>query len=468
MSGEDIKIIEPTDSPANGGGDTGLPMSVPVLRVEKLKEEECSNYNSDSECASVGYPSDVDADIVNESVGEFTPPTDELRDKIITQVEFYFSDANILKDAFLLKHVRRNKMGYVSIKLITSFKKVKSLTKDFRVVAYSLKQSEKLEVNSEETKVRRMEPLPEWDETTPSRTVVAFNLPMTDPSIESVAELFSKHGEIALIRIIRPGKAIPSDVKKHLSKHPQLETSVCAVIEFENHESAKNAVESVDKDNWRSAIHVALLAEPKKKEKGEKKTENKKEGKNDKKKNKKKGTRIDELARDDSSCYSSGSDAEYSPLPTRKNQQRNSLSPNQDMNRLSPHSSPKSSPHTSPKSSPRPQRKNKGKSPLIDSGHSRSPKASPLTSPELGRRRCYSAGARPAGDGSDISPSSSPWVQRRLKAAQDISPLAKMQGNGGPLVNKRTEEKERILRQPRGPDGTRGFGKGRGQIINSS
>ncbi len=62
-------------------------------------------------------------------------------------MEFYFSDANILKDAFLLKHVRRNRQGYVSLKLITSFKKVKSLTKDFRAVAYSLRQSDKLEVS---------------------------------------------------------------------------------------------------------------------------------------------------------------------------------------------------------------------------------------------------------------------------------------------------------------------------------
>ncbi len=61
-------------------------------------------------------------------------------------MEFYFSDANILKDAFLLKHVRRNRQGYVSLKLITSFKKVKSLTKDYRVTAYSLRLSEKLEV----------------------------------------------------------------------------------------------------------------------------------------------------------------------------------------------------------------------------------------------------------------------------------------------------------------------------------
>jgi len=46
--------------------------------------------------------------------------------QIVEQVEYYFSDAHILKDAFLLKHARRNRDGFISLKLITSFKKVVS------------------------------------------------------------------------------------------------------------------------------------------------------------------------------------------------------------------------------------------------------------------------------------------------------------------------------------------------------
>ena len=49
-------------------------------------------------------------------------------------MEFYFSDANITKDKFLLKHVKRNKEGFVSLNLISSFKRVKHLTKDWRQV----------------------------------------------------------------------------------------------------------------------------------------------------------------------------------------------------------------------------------------------------------------------------------------------------------------------------------------------
>lgn len=52
------------------------------------------------------------------------PPDPELTQKLVSQIEYYLSDENLEHDAFLLKHVRRNKLGFVSVKLLTSFKKV--------------------------------------------------------------------------------------------------------------------------------------------------------------------------------------------------------------------------------------------------------------------------------------------------------------------------------------------------------
>uniref|UniRef100_K7FPM5 La ribonucleoprotein 6, translational regulator n=1 Tax=Pelodiscus sinensis TaxID=13735 RepID=K7FPM5_PELSI len=91
---------------------------------------------------------------------DWKPPDNELIQKLIMQVEYYFSDENLEKDAFLLKHVRRNKMGYVSVKLLTSFKKVKQLTRDWRTTAYALKYSDTLEMNEDSRKVRRNTPVP--------------------------------------------------------------------------------------------------------------------------------------------------------------------------------------------------------------------------------------------------------------------------------------------------------------------
>ena len=173
---------------------------------------------------------------------EFEIPDDEMCEKIVEQVEYYFSNDSILKDAFLLKHVRRNKEGFVSLKLVSSFKRVRQLTKDWRSVGYAIKQkSEKIELNDLNTKIRRLEPLPNHDETTPSRTVVATALPYDKYTVENVSELFKKCGEISLIRILRPGGPIPADVRQFINKHPELQQNECALVEFTESSAARKA-----------------------------------------------------------------------------------------------------------------------------------------------------------------------------------------------------------------------------------
>jgi len=200
---------------------------------------------------------------VKEEMPPYEEPDDDLCEKIVQQVEFYFSDANITKDKFLLKHVKRNKEGFVSLKLISSFKRVKHLTKDWRQVAAAIeRKSEKLEVNDLKTKVRRLEELPEYDETTPSRTVVALNLPLERPTIEGVAEIFTVCGEIVLIRILRPGNPIPADIKPFVNKHPEMVTMVCALVEFERTEFALKAVRELTNDEDPEKMKVMELTAP--------------------------------------------------------------------------------------------------------------------------------------------------------------------------------------------------------------
>jgi len=190
-------------------------------------------------------------------------PTDEMCKEIVEQVEFYFSNANITKDKFLLKHVKRNKEGFVSLKLISSFKRVKHLSKDWRQVAYAVeKMSKMLEVNDLKTKVRRLEALPEYDETTPSRTVVAMHLPLERPTIEAVAEMFSVCGDIVLVRILRPGNPIPADVRPFVNKHPEMSAKVCALVEFERTEFAMKAISQLNNEEEEKMKVMELTAPP--------------------------------------------------------------------------------------------------------------------------------------------------------------------------------------------------------------
>uniref|UniRef100_A0A1I8P8E3 HTH La-type RNA-binding domain-containing protein n=1 Tax=Stomoxys calcitrans TaxID=35570 RepID=A0A1I8P8E3_STOCA len=187
-------------------------------------------------------------------------PSDELAAEITEAVEFYFSNESILKDAFLLKHVKRNKEGFVSLKLVSSFKRVRQLTKEWKVVGNAVRRkSQKIELNDVGTKVRRREPLPNFDETMPSRTIVVCDLPMDKLTIEKVSDLFSKCGEIALIRILKPGMAIPVDVRQFMNKYPEMQQKECALVEYLESASAREA------RNLQGPFKVFEMVAPKKK-----------------------------------------------------------------------------------------------------------------------------------------------------------------------------------------------------------
>lgn len=171
-------------------------------------------------------------------------PDEETASTILKMVEFYLSDANILKDPFLLKHVRRNKEGYVSVKLLASFRKVRSLSRNWKAVAHSIQKSKLLALNADGTKVRRLDPLPDHDETVTSRSIIVHGFSSDKLSVDSISELFTQCGDIALVRILRPGGSIPTDVKRFLSKNPDIQSKICALVEFEEHASAKKALES--------------------------------------------------------------------------------------------------------------------------------------------------------------------------------------------------------------------------------
>ncbi|XP_010003884.1 PREDICTED: la-related protein 6-like [Chaetura pelagica] len=172
----------------------------------------------------------------------YSIPDPQLVWRIVAQVEFYLSDENLAKDAFLLKHVQKNKMGFVSIKLLTSFKKVKYLTRDWRLTLYALRFSALLEVNEEGTKVRRRVPVPSVP---PSNLLLAWELLPQKNFLETVTRMFSPFGAISSIRILRPGRNLPSDVRRYTVRFPELLSKCCALVEYESLESARRAFEDL-------------------------------------------------------------------------------------------------------------------------------------------------------------------------------------------------------------------------------
>ncbi|XP_064325965.1 la-related protein 6-like [Phalacrocorax carbo] len=188
-------------------------------------------------------------------------PDPQLVRRIVSQVEFYFSDENLSKDAFLLKHVQKKKMGFVSIKLLTSFKKVKYLTRDWRLTRYALQFSELLEVNKEGTKVRRRVPLPESLRSfSPSKLLLAWELlPVQNNFIETIVSMFSPFGAIVSIHILRPGRKLPSHVRKYTSLFPELLRKRCALVEYDRLGSARRAFEHLGRRSHRCGESIRVV-----------------------------------------------------------------------------------------------------------------------------------------------------------------------------------------------------------------
>ncbi|KAF8663741.1 hypothetical protein HU200_055064 [Digitaria exilis] len=184
--------------------------------------------------------------------------TDELRDQIVKQVEYYFSDENLPTDEFMLKYVKKNKKGFVPIEIIVSFRRMKKLVQDITVIAAALRTSPKLVVSQDGKRVRRLHPL-QHNELKDSKksTVLVENLP-PGFSLESIQEKFGTVGKIVNITIIDPELVKESSNAK---KHDFVQSSkVHALVEYEAVDAAEKAVTLSDESNWRTGLKVRLLS----------------------------------------------------------------------------------------------------------------------------------------------------------------------------------------------------------------
>ncbi|KAK2847842.1 hypothetical protein Q7C36_009524 [Tachysurus vachellii] len=457
---------------------TPVTITVAIQAAEDEEPDEEETINSEDEIVRHEKSSGAGTSGGELEEESWQPPDAELTQKLIAQIEYYLSDENLEHDAFLLKHVRRNKLGFVSVKLLTSFKKVKHLTRDWRTTAYALRHSTLLELNEEGRKVRRRTSVPVFaSESLPSRMLLLSELqrwpelgvalaggggagdgsPGANPAqqerlMELLLKAFGTYGPIASVRVLKPGKDLPPDLKKLSGRYSQLGTEECAIVEFEEVEAAVKAHEANSGQqgdgNGSMGLKVVLIGTkpPKKKVPKERQREENGNagGGGGIRKSRSLNSRVRELQYhgDDSACSSSETESNpTSPRLGRKSRSCNKLSPGGF--HLSPAVSPRSSPWNSPRASPCAQRKAppNARSPLASEGR---------LSPEAGRRWAdYSSD-------SSLTPSGSPWVQRRKQvASQESSPV------GSPMLGRKIQNADGlppgVVRLPRGPDGTRGF-----------
>merc|ERR1712147_443249 len=191
---------------------------------------------------------------------DFKKPDSELTKKLISLIEFYLSDEYLAKDKYLLRQIRCKSEGYISIKLMTSFKKVKKLTRDWRSVRFALEQSPNLIVSPEGFRVKRATDLPEnLRKPRLLSQVVTIRLTEELSTVDAITNLFAKYGEIGVVRILKPGKEIPSDLRNYATQVPDIGKTMCAVVEFEQSESALQAVRLLKDEMVENKMRLALL-----------------------------------------------------------------------------------------------------------------------------------------------------------------------------------------------------------------
>lgn len=181
---------------------------------------------------------------------------DDLQQKIIKQVEYQFSDMNLLANDSFRKHINKDPEGFVPVSVIASSKKIKSLTSNSHLLTQALRSSSKLVISGDGKKVRRKNLSTERDkEELQSRTVVAENLP-EDHSHRNLEKLFGVVGRVKTIRLCHPQESNSSRSKGDVF----ISTKLHALVEYETSEIAERAVEKLnDERDWRKGLRVRLL-----------------------------------------------------------------------------------------------------------------------------------------------------------------------------------------------------------------
>jgi len=161
----------------------------------------------------------------------------QLLEQIKKQVEFYFSDSNYPKDKFLRAQAALNDEGWVALSVVASFSRTKALSTDIKLIQEALRTSEVLKMNSDETMIRRVAPIPEEDTSAP-RSVYARGFPAAEGySIEDVEKVFKPLGNVLCIRIRKSlDKTLKPSVFVEFASEDEAKAVVAAKPKFKDQE----------------------------------------------------------------------------------------------------------------------------------------------------------------------------------------------------------------------------------------
>merc|ERR1712176_744498 len=266
-SGTSSGFSSGSTDPSDSDGSSGISSShYKNFKSMKMLKNEAPQQHSSSNTSS-GWSCGSDDDGTNSFNHKFNIKSTEQRSgskaaflqKMVEVLESYFNDDGLKRNQFLMKQLQTNPDG-IPLKKIASMRRVKVLTRDLLTVASAVRRSTLLELSRDGTLVKRVLKPACLEPPKPIQTVLAINLEMETPTVESVTNLFSKYGELTQIRIIRPSSSLPTYLKEFTMWVPDLGVNHCAIVEFETQEQAQAACREINMINRADGkLRVALL-----------------------------------------------------------------------------------------------------------------------------------------------------------------------------------------------------------------
>lgn len=128
------------------------------------------------------------------------PSTEDknLKTRITKQIEYYFSDVNLVRDKFMQEELNRNQ-NHIKISTLLTFSRLAKLTKSEDLIVAALKDSESdlIEVDESAKTVRRKKPLPgkECEKEFSARTLHISGFP-DSLEFDDLHRFCSKLGEV--------------------------------------------------------------------------------------------------------------------------------------------------------------------------------------------------------------------------------------------------------------------------------
>ena len=162
-------------------------------------------------------------------------------------LEIYFSDNYLTRDIFLLKHFRRSKEGWISLKFMAAYKRIKRITKCLEEVKEAAVASPLLQISNDGNKVRRLAPMPACiDEYIPTRMTLVGELPQHLRNLTALSKYIASYGAITSIQLLRPCVTPPEILRETVYNFPKVREQWCALIEFDEIAAVEKLMDTIN------------------------------------------------------------------------------------------------------------------------------------------------------------------------------------------------------------------------------